>query len=138
MQIEIRCEGKVEGKPCAKTFRTEIDKSAHMLFYHGISIAYSNEVREGVKEDLKRQYNNARTQLNKSADISNLLSKQYSEYIEKKRKPHKPINSDFNKKSKKMWVDYLAADKKTQKNVYRLNGVVKNIESYGLREEEFV
>ena len=134
MEITIACEG--EG--CSKTFRTEIDKSAHMLFYHGINKAYSNEVREGVKEDLKRQYDNARTQLNKAADISNILSKDYSKYIESKRKPGKPINSSYNKKSQNLWNSYLIADKKTQKNVYRLQGVVRDIESYGLKETEFI
>lgn len=121
--------------PDKPTFACGLDYDTHMLFQHGTLTSSPRGISDEIKNKLQKKYDREMKKLSILSNDSNEKGVLYHNYF--KGKTGIKIGSNYSKESKKLWDSYMDASAKWQKQCYRINSIVYDMESYGLSESDF-
>lgn len=143
--MSISCEN------CFKEFNSSIDLEAHILFIHGISIKLETVLEPVIMNRLQKKYDNSERLLSMLCNLSEKSRLEYQNYIghglfdptdkycnKNSRMTKAQYNHIGTKKAEKLKNIYEGYSIKWQKQVYRCNSVIREIESYGLNEGDMI
>ncbi len=144
--MSISCEN------CFKEFHSSVDLEAHILFIHGISMKPLDIVLEPIiMNRLQKKYDNNERLLSMLCTLSEKSRIEYQKYIghglfdpsdkycnKDSRMTKRQYNNRKTKKAEKLKNIYDGYCVKWQRQIYRCNSVIKEIESYGLNEGDML
>lgn len=144
--MSLNCEN------CFKEFKSSLDLSAHILFIHGVNTKPLNvEIEPVIMNKLQTKYDNNERILTMLCNMSEKSRIEYHNYIGFGLFKHDDKYANKDSKMTKVQFNHIGTAKadelkkiyegysvKWQKQVYRLNAIVREIESYGLNEGDMI